>query len=338
MTHSKISGQYDRTEIILDGLIEAGYDVRFCNMDNWKCNIFRVFVNIIKNYFWCDAYIIIASLNGVKVNLNILNILGIIRRKPVFQIAIGGMSNCEFVKTEKKYRDLVKKLQAVFVEIKSMINEYNHLGIDQVYYMPNCKAIDKDTRRKEPLLVEPYRFCTYSRVTPSKGIEEAIKAVERLNEEKGECYCTLDIYGTYLPEDSKWFEKLMSHASPAISYKNKIDRNESIVTLGQYDLMLFPTKHGGEGVPGAMIDCYEAGLPIVVCNTSFMSQIVIDEKSGFVYEGDNDLNLDKAILRYTESLTKDEKKQMRKNCMEMAMEYDTEKAISVLSNHLNNLK
>ena len=337
-THTKVSGQYDRTEIVKDGLKVAGYDVRFSNMMYWKTNPIKVFYNIIKNYFWSDAVIIVASLNGVRMNLNILKTVGVFSKRPAFQIAVGGKSNCDFVKNEAKYRKLIKRLCGVFVEIAPMVDEYKNVGIDKVFYLPNCKKIDKTSERVEPSMAAPYRFCTYSRVTPEKGIKEAVEAVERLNKKYGENYCTLDIYGTYLPEDHQWFEDLMAKASKAITYKARIERKDSIKTLGQYDLMLFPTKHVGEGVPGGMIDCYEAGLPIVVCNTSFMSTVVLDGKSGFVYEGDDDMNLDKAIVRYTEGLTNSEKKSMRKKCIDMAYAYDTSSVIETLSQHLDAVK
>lgn len=336
-THTEVSGQYDRTEIVKDGLVDAGYDVKFINMMHWKSKPFKLFYNIIKYYFWCDAEFIIASLNGVRVNLNILRFLKVLSKRAVYQIAVGGISNCDFIKSEPKYCKLVKDLNGVFVEVLPMLDEYKEAGIEKVFFLPNCKAIDKTTPRAKPDMQKPYRFCTYSRVTPEKGIKEAIEAVERLNREYGENYCSLDIYGTYLSEDKQWFEEMMAHASSAITYKARIERKNSIATLGRYDLMLFPTKHIGEGVPGGMIDCYEAGLPIIVCNTSFMSKIVIDGRTGFVYEGNNDHNLDKAIVRYTEGLTIDEKKEMRNNCLNLAASYDTSAVIDTLSKHLKSV-
>ena len=337
-THTKVSGQYDRTEIVLNGLVERGYEIVFTNMMDWKKKTFFILFNIIRNYFKSHVVIIIASLNGVRMNLKILNLLRIFSKKPAFQIAVGGQSNYIFVRNEQKYRNLISNLNGVFVEIPDMVEKYKEVGIDKVYHLPNCKTIDLDSPRIEPMMEKPFKFCTYSRVTPEKGIKEAIDAVEKLNKKYGENYCTLDIYGTYLPEDELWFRNLMKNASNSITYKARIERKDSIKTLGKYDLMLFPTKHVGEGVPGGMIDCYEAGLPIIVCNTSFMSTIVLDGKSGFVYEGNNDENLTKAIIRYTEELSLEEKKKMRKICVEIARSYDTSSVIDTLSKYLDSVK
>lgn len=337
-THTEVSGQYDRTEIVLNGLAGRGYDILFTNMMDWRRKPFTILFNIIRNYFKSDVVIIVASLNGVRMNLNILNVLRKISKKPAYQIAVGGQSNCVFVRNELKYRNLVSYLDGIFVEIPNMIEKYNEVGIDKVYHLPNCKTIDLFTPRTSPAMSKPFRFCTYSRVTPEKGIKEAIDAVENLNKQFGANYCTLDIYGTYLPKDEQWFKNLMQNTSGAITYKERIERKDSIMTLGKYDLMLFPTKHVGEGVPGGMIDCYEAGLPIIVSNTSFMSTIVLDGKSGFVYEGDNDENLAKAIIKYTEKLSVDEKIEMRKQCIKIACSYDTSSVIDTLSKHLESVK
>lgn len=337
-SHTIISGQYDRTEIVKDGLEKAGYEVRFTNMMNWKNDPVGVLYRIIRNYFWSDIVIIVASLNGVRMNLKILSVVSKISKRSVFQIAIGGKSNCNFVRNEKNYNKLVQHLDGVFVEIASMVNEYKEVGIENVYYLPNCKSIDMTSPRTQPIMHPPYRFCTYSRITPEKGIKEAIDVVERLNSKYGEGYCSLDIYGTYLPEDRKWFEDMMKNASGSIEYKARIERKDSIKTLGQYDLMLFPTKHVGEGVPGGMIDCYEAGVPIIVCDTSFMSTVVLDGKTGYVYEGNDELNLDKAILRYTEEMSLQEKKKMREQCLKMAQGYDTAAVIKTLSAHFEAIR
>lgn len=333
-THTQISGQYDRTEIIRDGLIQANHEVSFVNMMNWQRNPISLFGSIIKDFFKNDAVIFLASLNGTRMILNITRILRFFSKKPIYQIAVGGMSNCEFVKNHSYYRRLVKQLKAVFVEIEPMIDEYKSVGIDRVIYLPNCKFIDKTSKRDVPSLSKPYRFCTYSRVTPSKGIKEAIDVVERLNKKFGNGYCSLDIYGTYLPEDEAWFKDLMDKSTDAILFKGRIDRKDSIKTLSQYDAMLFPTKHLGEGVPGGMIDCYEAGLPIIVCNTSFMSKVVHDGITGYVYEGDKESNLDDAIIKYTEGLSVQQKSNMRDNCLKEALQYDTNSVIETLSKYL----
>lgn len=334
-THKNISGQYDRTEIIRDGLRKKGYLVKFINMINWKKQPFKVLGTIIRDYYRVDAAIFLASLNGTRVILNIVSAARVIKKIPVYQIAIGGQSNFKFVRDSKWYRRKIDSLAAVFVELESMVGDYNSIGLTKVYYLPNCKTvtIDKEALDNASLQI-PYRFCTYSRVTPEKGIAEAISVVESINNKFGKHICTLDIYGTYLDEDREWFKSLMNSATSAITFKGKIERKESISILSQYDLMLFPTRHIGEGVPGGMIDCYEAGLPIVTCNTSYMKNIVHDGNTGFVYDRNEKAGLEKAIMRYIDDCDLDLKRMLRKNCQDEARKYDITEVILTLSKHI----
>jgi len=261
-----------------------------------------------------------------------ISILKIFHKRPVFQIAVGGQSNFKFVQNSKWYRNKVASLSAVFVEVESMTDDYKTVGIKNVHYLPNCKTIHIDENALGNAgMKEPFRFCTYSRVTPDKGIAEAIEVVESLNKEFSRQYCTLDIYGTYLDEDKKWFDDLMSKSSDAITFKGRIERKDSVPTLSQYDLMLFPTQHTGEGVPGGMIDCYEAGLPIVTCDTSYMTRIVHDGQTGFIYKRGSQEDLEKAVKRYTEELKMTDREQLRISCQNEAKRYDTTAVIDTLS-------
>lgn len=336
-TYTNVSGQYDRTEIIKNGLEREGYLVTFVNMMNWKKNIASIFMAIKRGYFSTDNTIFLASLNGTRVMLNLLSFFELIIKKPIFQIAVGGQSNFVFVQNSKWYRERIRKLSAIFVEVESMIDDYKTVGLNNVYYLPNCKQIVIDKKvLNDARMRQPYRFCTYSRVTPEKGIAEAIEVVEIINRNYGENYCTLDIYGTYLSDDKNWFEDLMKSTTKAITYKGRIERKDSIATLSKYDLMLFPTRHTGEGVPGGMIDCYEAGLPIVTCDTSYMRSIIHDGKTGFVYDRNAGMGLIDVILKYTNSYSEKEKMLLRINCQREALIYDSESVINTLSKFIDN--
>lgn len=329
--YKNISGQYDRTEIIRDGLITKKYHVIFVNMLNWRNSPFSTLIEITRAYLKSDVTIFVASLRGTKVLLTILSLLRCFKKRAVIKIAIGGASNVNFINSSKYYRNLVKKLDAVCVEVKSMVVDYNAAGIDKVYYLPNCKKIRiKKEAISNSKTSRPFRFCTYSRITPNKGIESAIFATEELNRLYGGNYCKLDIYGTYLQQDEQWFKTVMTEASSAITYKGKIRREDSIEVLSQYSLMLFPTHHMGEGVPGGMIDCYEAGLPIIVHDTSYMREIVRDGITGFVYTDGLNNGLVGAILKYTNSLDIKSKEQMRENCQKESMLYEADRVVQDL--------
>ena len=55
-------------------------------------------------------------------------------------------------------------------------------------------------------------------------------------------------------------------------------------TLSEYDVMLLPTYWGGEGFPGAVIDAFSAGIPIVISNWRDNAEFVTDGKTGLLVE------------------------------------------------------
>jgi hypothetical protein len=75
-------------------------------------------------------------------------------------------------------------------------------------YLPNCKQLailrpDELATASKP----PFRVCIFSRINQTKGITEAVEAVNRVNQQAGTTLYQLDIYG--LVEDQAWFDSLM---------------------------------------------------------------------------------------------------------------------------------
>lgn len=337
VTHTEVSGQYDRTEIIKDGLIREGYDVFFVNLYNYKKRPFSILIRLFRSYFLADAFLFMTSVNGTRVILKLISFLKKVKTKAIFQIAIGGWGNYSFIEEEIVYRDILKSINGIFVEVKAMRDHYIRNGITNVYYLPNCKDISMNCKYNHCRDTVTYRFCTYSRVTPIKGISEAVAAVKYLNKRYGDYFCSLDIYGTYLEEDREWFDNLKKQFTDQITYKGKISRKDSMQVLSQYDIMLFFTTHVGEGVPGAVIDCYEAGVPIVVSDISFMREIVHDGITGLVFQNGSYMNMVNRIEEYCNNMSDEDKLKMRSNCLKEACKYDTRNVISTLSKHLDML-
>jgi glycosyltransferase involved in cell wall biosynthesis len=52
--------------------------------------------------------------------------------------------------------------------------------------------------------------------------------------------------------------------------------------LADYDVMLFPTFHEGEGFPGVLIDAAFAGLPAIVTAWHANAEVITDGVNGYV--------------------------------------------------------
>ena len=74
-----------------------------------------------------------------------------------------------------------------------------------------------------------------------------------------------------------------------IKYHGSIipDGKTEYEVLSQYDVFLLPTEHIGEGLPGALIDAYIAGLAVLVSNWKYAKEYVLNGENGYIFEYQN---------------------------------------------------
>lgn len=82
-----------------------------------------------------------------------------------------------------------------------------------------------------------------------------------------------------------------------VEFFKSTKKNELYNKLQQYDLLLFPTKWKNEGVPGVLVESKIAGIPAIVSDINFNSEIIKDEKTGLVLKKNTPEELAYAIER-----------------------------------------
>lgn len=206
---------------------------------------------------------------------------------------------------------------AIYFETKTMVEHFKNKGYDNIFYAPvfSERKLNSqfDPERNDGIL----RFCTYSRVCKDKGITDAINAVKRVNGQG--IKCTLDIYGQPTDEYKQELQTVMSGAQDYIHLHDYLRGDNVIDTLSQHDAMIFPTFYDGEGFPIGVIECYLAGVPVIASNWHYNSEIVISDKTGFIFEvGDVD-----ALVGHIDRLLKnrDEGLKMRKAAYEYSKNF-----------------
>jgi glycosyltransferase involved in cell wall biosynthesis len=173
---------------------------------------------------------------------------------------------------------------------------------------------------------KPYKLCTFSRVMREKGIEDAIEAVKKINSERNEIVCTLDIYGQIDKEYEERFQQLTKEFPDFISYKGLVDFDKSTEVLKNYFALSFPTYYEGEGFPGTVLDAFSSGIPVIATNWKYNSEVIRHGKVGYIYEcGSENLALIlKKILENPDSIS-----QMKTNCLLEAKKYDTKTVVQL---------
>ncbi len=160
-----------------------------------------------------------------------------------------------------------------------------------------------------------------------KGIEDAAKAVETVNERLGYCALTLDIYGQVWEEYKERFDMVQKDFSAYVRYCGSIDADKSVEVLKDYFALLFPTYYEGEGFAGTLIDAYSAGIPVIATDWRYNAELVT-ESTGFIYKtGDQD-----ALVEILVSVVKNPSLMLRKKkmCIEEANKYRIDKAVQIL--------
>ncbi len=238
--------------------------------------LFQTLVAIIKY----RTIIILLSGNGMRLYFPLLFYISKIIHINVFHDVIGGNLSA-YVKRYPHYIKYLNSFKANWVESESMKAELQSIGINNVEYIPNFKNLQSVPAADYPS--DLYKFCTFSRVSKAKGIEDAIKVVMQINAEAGKNICTLDIYGQIDDEYKEDFKHVMANVSDAITYRGKIAFDKSVDVLKDYYMLLFPSFWQGEGFPGTFIDSFAASLPIIATDHNLNAEIIKHMVTGIIY-------------------------------------------------------
>lgn len=175
----------------------------------------------------------------------------------------------------------------VFLQTKSLIKEF--LWLNNTIWLPthrNVEATDISDKTYSK------KFVFLSHIKATKGVNAILEAITRLPEDY-----EIHLYGplkNYSPPKhlSKVFDK---------HYCGVVQPNEVLKTMKQYDVLLLPTYHEGEGYPGAILEAYSQGLPVISTHWRSIPEIVLDGKTGFLIKPKSVSELVEAIEKINPS-------------------------------------
>ena len=202
----------------------------------------------------------------------------------------GGNFHQKFQQLPKFYQRWLKltilKADTVFMETLEMINYFEAENIN-LQWLPN-------SRKSPTLTLQPKkfkkRFVFISRVTPTKGIDTILEAVESLPQDY-----IIDIYG---PLDERFYKEEHFKLN-RVNYCGILSADEVIPTLSKYDVLLLPTFHPGEGYPGIIIEALSVGLPVISTKWNAMEELITDEVNGKIIPIRSSQALTQAIKSFT---------------------------------------
>lgn len=295
---------------------------------NWRKTPYKLLASCIKLIKHSNNIIILPAQNGIKIFVPLFIVLNRLYKKKLHYVVIGGWLP-EFLGDKKHLLKNLTQFNNIFVETRTMRDDLQSVGLKNVSVLPNFKhlrILDNDDLILRHY--EPYKLCTFSRISKEKGIEDAIEAVARINKSLGRTVYTLDIYGQVDDKYRNRFELLKKSFPDYISYKGLIDFDKSVDVIKEYFALLFPTYYKGEGFAGTIIDAFAAGVPVIATNWRYNDEIIQDNIDGFIYDYKRPEMLNEILLNIhhkPETVLK-----IKVNCLARAKEYTPEVVIAKL--------
>lgn len=325
-----LNGQTVKTKIITNVLISkyGVENIRMIDTFNWKKRLYKLFLDCLYSAIKCKNIIIMPAEGGVKVFAPLFISIKKIVRIQLIYVVVGGWLP-EFLSNNKWLIAWMKKIDAIIVETQMMKEKLNLLGLENVHIMPNFKELKiLDSKEIKVADNKPYKLCTFSRVMREKGIEEAIDVVISINNKyKREVY-VLDIYGQIEDTYKEDFNKIMNEVPNYINYCGEVKYDEVVQVLKNYYLLLFPTYYKGEGFPGTLLDAFASGLPSIVTDWKYNTEIIKEGITGRIFKLNDKEQLTEILEEYMANL--EEVVRMKRYCIEEAYKYLPDIAIKPL--------
>jgi len=277
-------GQAVRTTIVTKELVKryGAKDVAILNSNNWRAHPFDFFFKTLGLLRDCENVIIAPADNGFKVIVPIINVFNHFYHRKILYMVIGGFLP-SLLKAHPKYINMVKKYERIFVQTPNIKADLESLGIPSIDFITNLKPIVALTENDIKERIETdIRVCTFSRITPEKGIEDALEAVRMANKRIGKNRISIDMYGIVAPKNKEWFDHVKEKYSDIAKYRGVVEYDKTVQVLKEYFALVFPTYYHGEGFSGNIIDAFFSGVPIIATDWLYNSDVVEDHINGLL--------------------------------------------------------
>jgi glycosyltransferase involved in cell wall biosynthesis len=266
---------------------------------NWFANFsvaVRTTVSLLRAVGGVDLVSFHASRWGLLRYGPVVAVVGRCARRPVVLRLFGGAIESEYESLGWIGKLLFDRtaLQAdlLLVETKALARYLASRGARTVRWYPNSRPMST-VRGVPDQSVLCRRFVFLGRVCSEKGVKIILDIAKHLRDRE----LTIDIFGSLAPPYTKAYIESMGMGS--VHYRGIIDFSDVPKRLADYHALLLPTMYEGEGYPGAVLEAYSAGLPVITSAWRAIPEIV-DEQCGILIEPGSSAELLQAMYRLNE--------------------------------------
>ena len=200
---------------------------------------------------------------------------------------------------------VLTKADLLFFETKKLVS-FGKSFNKNTFWLPNTREKLNVTSNKS----FNKKFVFISQVKNTKGIIEILKAKNMLPVDY-----VIDIFGPILKSELELGEMESVFSK---SYNGVLNHNEVKNKLSDYDVLLLPTYHEGEGYPGIILESFSLGIPVISTLWNSIEELVHDNFNGFLVPIKDYEALKDAILKFNEV----NYKTLSKNALEAFEQFD----------------
>lgn len=285
----------------------------------WRKCPFRLFWNVFSVVRKYNNVLFLTDEGGIKIFPYLLQLANLAGKCKIHYYVVGGWLG-KYLDQSLFATSILKKLDAIYVEIPAMARDLEERGFQNVVLVNKFRRMVPASGANVRLSWSaPYKLCYFSRVMKEKGIEDAIAATVQLNKRAGFEKYTLDIFGTIQESYKEAFDKLIQSTPSCVAYKGVVDFRKSTDVLKTYFAMLFPTFYASEGYPNAVVDAFAAGLPVVATRWNYNEDIIRDHEDGMLVNVGDIGQIVAAVEEMAE--TPSLYRKMRIQCLDRCLEY-----------------
>ncbi len=235
-------------------------------------NPFYVLFKVIANYSIADVLFLNSSRKGTQFLAPILAIIAHWSdKKFVFRPFGGNIKEYtgEYNQLQKWIFDwTILKTNIFFLQTKALLQFYANRNINTQHLPTSRDQPSLEYLRENRPFAKKFIYLGF--VNEAKGIRHILEASKKLDDSY-----TIHVFG---PVQEPYYS---NHAKALEGiYQGLLNKDEVLKTLQNYDVLMLPTFYDGEGYPGALIEAYSIGLPVISTHWKSIPEIVKDGETG----------------------------------------------------------
>jgi glycosyltransferase involved in cell wall biosynthesis len=169
---------------------------------------------------------------------------------------------------------------AILLQTKRAVREIEgEAGAKVMWFSTYVETPNRPPDANHPQSGSPVKRCNrlvfLGHLWRTKGIETLLESAALLPDD-----CTIDIFG---PTDEYSREEIDERGLGRVRYGGFLTHSQVGEKLWEYDCLVLPTFHCGEGYPGVIAEAFAHEIPVIATNWLAIPEIV-DEECGILIE------------------------------------------------------